>query len=60
METIEKYVPLKDLKNEKFYKKVNVGKIDAHFKWGYIALDGLQRIITIESNPEEQEQNQLF
>lgn len=52
METTWKYEPLEDLKDKEFYKKCNVGKIDMPFEWGYVALDRLQRIIVIESNPE--------
>lgn len=52
MITIGGYKTLEDLKDQEFYKKVNVGKINEPFEGGHVALDCFQRIIVIETNPD--------
>jgi hypothetical protein len=52
MQTIEKYVPLEDLNDKEFYKKVKGEKFNESYHFGFLALDRRQRIIKIDSNPE--------
>jgi len=48
----EEYISIDSLEDKEFYEIVKVGKISMLLKGGFFALDGKQRIVTVESNPE--------